>query len=620
MPLQNIPLLKSDFDICDWQQVIAQCDQKECRLYSRLFFEQAGKAEEAANTKAQEIFALLGGIASLNFTLDNKEAPFAPAVVWKDGSRSFIVDDLTDEHLKVLTEVIPQVTDPEMRARMTDVLWVKARNFRMACLAVDAYLASATALEKAEQWVQAVQRVERALQLAATLGKNNQYFPKTIQYIENFLDSYEGKVPLFFSVELMELLLAQRQGEPVKYAKLAELGAMQAEAEKNWHIARKYWEIWGKWLALTKDSDRKYASLEAIAETFVKEANEAAKVKPPRYMAVAMHMQSAIETLRKVPGMQARTKELHLLLLDYQEKIEINMGTISVPFDVTEFQERARELVKGKTLPQALQALAFIGSFPRVDTLRELVVASLKQFPFRSLASVVAINDSGKTVGKRPALIPTEEEVSEQAIQAEMFRNALFFQQMHMLGCVEPAREQINLEHAIRIRDLLPLVSSNPFVPSGREMIYARGLQAGLTGDPLVAAHLLLPQIENSIRTLLSRQGQIVSKLDNNGMQDEFDLNRIFYDYWDDLVHLLGEDLAFDLRGLLVERFGSNLRNEGAHGLMDYAAFFSPQVSYVWWLTLRLCFIVLIATSPQEAQQQDQGDQSHKQESQQQNE
>src|SRR5258708_3867212 len=101
MPLQNIPLLKSDFDACDWQRVITQSEQKECHLYSRLFFEEAGKAEEAGNTKAQEIFTILGGIASLIFTLDNKESPFAPAFVWKDGSRSFIVDDLTDEHYKV---------------------------------------------------------------------------------------------------------------------------------------------------------------------------------------------------------------------------------------------------------------------------------------------------------------------------------------------------------------------------------------------------------------------------------------------------------------------------------------------------------------------------------------
>ena len=611
MPLQNIPLSKSDFDGCAWQQVISQCDPKECHLYSRLFFEEAGKAEGAANVKAQEIFTLLGGITSLIFSLENKESPLAPMFVWKDGSRSLIVDDLTDEHLKVLTEVVPEVADPELQARIADVLWIRTRNFRMAGLAVDAYLKAATILEHPEQWAQAEERVERAMQLASTLGKKNQYFPKVIEHIEHVLEKYKGEDTSFLSAKLMELLLTQKRGEPEiyaeKYAQYAEKAAKRAEAEGNGYKARTYWEIWGKWLALTNDTTRKHASAEAITETFLKDAEAAAKESPPRYMAAAMHVQSAIEALRKVPGMQARIKELHLTLLSYQEKMGTQMGRIEVPFDVTEMQEKARAQVTGKPLQQALWELALMGSSPRVDTLRSQVVQTAKQFPFRSLVTVAAVNESGKTVGRRPAMLLTEEEKFEQAVRAEMFRQAILYQQVHILGHVEAAREQINLEHAIRIHDLLPLVSNNPFVPPGREMIYARGLYAGLTGDALVAAHLLIPQIENSIRTLLVRAGQITSKLDDSGMQDEFDLNRIFYDYWDDLVNIFGEDTAFDLRGLLVERFGSNLRNEEAHGLMNYAAFFSPQVVYVWWLTLRICLtVLLIAASSQEPEQQDQ--------------
>jgi hypothetical protein len=121
-------------------------------------------------------------------------------------------------------------------------------------------------------------------------------------------------------------------------------------------------------------------------------------------------------------------------------------------------------------------------------------------------------------------------------------------------------------------------------------MIYARGLHAGLTGDFLVATHLLAPQLENSIRYLLSQEDTIVSKLTSQGIQDERDLNTLFKEYRTELIALFGKDLAFDLEGLLVEHFGSNLRNEIAHGLMSYDKFISLQSSYLWWLTLRLCF------------------------------
>lgn len=64
--------------------------------------------------------------------------------------------------------------------------------------------------------------------------------------------------------------------------------------------------------------------------------------------------------------------------------------------------------------------------------------------------------------------------------------------------------------------------------------------------------------------------------------------------------------ITIRLFAVLVERFGSNLRNEEAHGLMNYEEFFAPQISYVWWLALRLCCTVLIAVTPQVEEDQQQ--------------
>jgi len=153
-----------------------------------------------------------------------------------------------------------------------------------------------------------------------------------------------------------------------------------------------------------------------------------------------------------------------------------------------------------------------------------------------------------------------------------------------------------SIEHRIRIEDVLPFVANNPFVPQGREYIYARGLHAGFTGDFLVAAHLLLPQVENSIRHLLYQQGHVVSNLTSHDIQNELDLNTVYDKFRKELTAILGEDIAFDLEGLLIERFGSNLRNETAHGLMNHDQFFSGSVVYFWWLTLHLCVLYHLIT------------------------
>jgi hypothetical protein len=195
-------------------------------------------------------------------------------------------------------------------------------------------------------------------------------------------------------------------------------------------------------------------------------------------------------------------------------------------------------------------------------------------------------------LARKPSFFSDDPEEVERAIRAEMLSQANQNRQTYAVAFIRPAWRQIHLDHDVRLRDLLPVVLNNPFVPEGHEHIYAQGLLAGLKGDFLTATHLLIPQLENSISHILSRSGVIVSKLDSFGTQEGKDLGALLYE--PRLEGLLGEDLVFDLQGLLVERFGTNLRNTIAHGLMGDDEFASPTVLYLWWLVLRICLIFVL--------------------------
>ena len=99
----------------------------------------------------------------------------------------------------------------------------------------------------------------------------------------------------------------------------------------------------------------------------------------------------------------------------------------------------------------------------------------------------------------------------------------------------------------------------------------------------MIALHLLIPQLKHSLRYVLETQGVVTSGLDNE-IQREFDLNTLLGNsqYSGPLSAIFGEDFIFDLRGLLVERFGANLRNEMAHGLLDYSQLSLSTSRYVW--------------------------------------
>lgn len=393
----------------------------------------------------------------------------------------------------------------------------------------------------------------------------------------------------------MELLQGHRKGSPTKYAEMTGTAALQAEAEHDWNRSRAYWEVKAGWHALGNDSDKGADALISAAETYVKDATDFISQTPPSYISASAQIQRAILALRRVAGTNSRVDSLHKLLLDYEEKTNQEMKSSGQSIDFGRYIDVTRGQITGKVFSEALLTLAFMVPHPSVEELRSQVLEHTEDYSFRDLLCVVeVVNERGKVVGRKPSFVSGDPLEVEKAIQAEMFSNAKKVQWMYAHAFIDPARIQISLEHReVRLRDFMSMVTHNPFVPEGREEMYARGLYAGLKGDFMTAIHLLLPQLENSIRHELELQNLIVSGLDQSNIQKEYDLNKLFEIYFLQLVSIFGEDLTFDLRGLLIERFGSNLRNRMAHGLISAQEFSSPNMNYVWWLALRLCLVPL---------------------------
>ena len=131
-------------------------------------------------------------------------------------------------------------------------------------------------------------------------------------------------------------------------------------------------------------------------------------------------------------------------------------------------------------------------------------------------------------------------------------------------------------------------------MPPGRERIFSQGLYAGFGQDFLTAVHLLVPQIENSLRHLMKTRDIITTKLDHSGIQRQIDLNELVVD--PRLSGIVSEDILFQLRCVLTDNRGPNLRNQLAHGMLDDGAFFSVDGVYVWWLILVLCIFSPVVT------------------------
>jgi len=128
----------------------------------------------------------------------------------------------------------------------------------------------------------------------------------------------------------------------------------------------------------------------------------------------------------------------------------------------------------------------------------------------------------------------------------------------------------------------------SPVVPHGREGIVGKGLFAGFEKDFVTATHLLVPQVEHVVRWHLKARNVKTTVLDANGIENEVGLSSLLD--LSEVEEIFGKDLTFELKALFADPFGPNLRNEVAHGLLEYDAAQSVYAIYAWWFFFRLVF------------------------------
>ena len=595
----NFSVTHEDFQNYSWQEVIETAERKQCHNYYGLFFGKAAELEKAGDERGCRVFRFLGAITSLHSRYDNQDEPYGP--LWTEHTRrSTIVDDFADQDLEVLRKLLLETRDADLKARFADLLWVVKRDHQAAKESVYAFIESAKQNEDLEHWPIFYPAIQRSVQIANMLGRNNAPFIDAVAYVETLLDKYTATDTGLGSFKLFELLLDFEVGDSAKYIPLCESLALRTATNKNPLFARNYWDAKQRWHLKSKDSEGAKQARIRAAETYVDEAELALQRPTPSYSVAASFLAQAVEALRRANEDEKRIQELHQRLLAYQKQSLSELKPMSHSTDISEMVKAATSGVKGKNLREAVFCLATLFPPTNVSALKKQVEENAQQFPMSHLFSAVFLDDEGRVTAHKPGMLSTNKEQLEIATEAEMFNNLRTIHwPLSVQGLIEPARWQIEQEHHPQVRDLAFVVVDNPFVPPGREGIFARGLQAGFSGNWLIAAHLLVPQIENSIRYVLAQRGVIVSKLNTGGVQEVRHLDTLLK--LPETIETFSPNAVFDLRGLLVEKFGCNLRNRLTHGLMHVGHFYSTESVYVWWLVLRLCCVPLIFQERQAA-------------------
>ena len=572
---KELVLTVEDFSSCGWKTVLAEADRKD---YFSMFSAFSAAAKQATDENRQthsKALRLLAKACSMILSPNSLNEPFKPST------------DLSETDIAFFAEIADTIDDPWLKARLADLVWLKQSEFRFALMAIDAYraipLSSETGLRDGDKcW-------ERAIVLSLMLRGGAR--DRLAQIEASIIDIFKMGGEDFFCLWLAELLKSKGLGKDHSTMIAEKLESLGREFKKknDFNKAGQYFQVSADWFEMSADTAKSAEMKVEWAETSVKKATA------DRGSLVAVHFyDQAIQIYRSIPhserakyGVNERIAELRAHLSESGEQSLDEMGVISTPkMDISQIVEDARNAVKGKDLLEALKAFVNLDRGVNVKDLRERVIKR-SQNSISALFSSVSMSQDGRVISKHPGInvSPDDDEIG---IRSQMIQDYQIAVSLVVQWCIWPALEILLLEHRLQEADFINLARQSPIVPIGRERLFGKALYAGYDRDFVTALHILVPQIEHMVRLHLKARGVSTTNRNSNGIENENGLSTLM-----DLPEtkkIFGENLSFEIKALFCDPVGANLRNELAHGLIDYEACYSPYSIYAWWLGLQLVF------------------------------
>jgi hypothetical protein len=567
-------------------ELVANVEVRECSAYSG---ELSEVAKEEGRWRADQLECLHFAEQVLEMMLQSGDSsePYGPMLVIL-GKRSSIPADFPKENLVALEPWAMALKDPELKARFLDVLWLQTKSYRAAQCAVEAYVATALRLANPNDWPGCLERFERAARLATQLGKGSiDLKTMVLAEVENLVHLYGGVDSSYFCLKLIRLLIEFSYGDPREFARMALASADVAKNSRDFCRAKDHQQLAADCFRVANDAAAEAQASKQAAECLVLES-EVALGQPGRgAMAAAKILSDAIQAMRQVHGGKERAAELHERLLAVQAQALTEFRLESTNFDGTELLQQALDAVRGKCLTDAIVVLCSMTRPQTVEKLIDEVHAAARVAILGNFFTSEVVNSRGRVVARIPGLEGGGRDITNPALRWRMFQTARIRRGVVVQAMLNHAVDEVAAEHAPNRQDIIDLIRYSPWIPPGHTESIARALLAGFHGDMLVAAHMVIPQLEALVRQVVDSNGGTTSMLDPMGVQQERPLSQLLET--NEANQAFGADGVFEMQDLLIDPLGANLRNELAHGLMNDGSLFCSDVIYAWGLLLKFC-------------------------------
>lgn len=530
---------------------------------------------DGANNKGAEY--LLSCITTMMLDPTDTRTPFKPFLDFGE-SRSTSIGDFNNKTFFCMAALTSNICNHDLRARVSDLVWCrKAGGLEQAHLAVSAYIESAKLLLLNNEPFEAISRVERALRLSFTLRKTTgSNYGAVTNYISELL-----ALPNLVEQPIQIIRLACEFGikdDNLLYAKAVDI-ADSLFKTKDFRRAVMALEVAQTCAASMKDKEKEYSAIKLISFYHETEADYS---DSPISVGCLM---SALTAIRRTPNSKPKQNELFTKIRSHQRELKYHMHEfVTSSRDISSEVARSKKIAIGQDIYDCIFRLALCVTAPtNINKLRLTVEKTMRNSIFADLGAD-QIDHEGITVAKIPGL-GSKEDTDNAAIENHLMTILRADHTLAARAYILPATEEISNNFYFDKEVWTPFITNNPFIPSDHREYFARGLTAGMHGDFLTSSHLLIPQIENSLRYALEGMEEESTRIHGDGDQERDGLKSLLDN--DLLINEFG-DLLYHLKAILIDKVYGDLRNQVSHGYISSTQINSEASITLWWLVLRI--------------------------------
>ncbi|WP_323593578.1 DUF4209 domain-containing protein [Aliarcobacter butzleri] len=582
----DLEVTLEDFKNSNYKEVLKKASREGLSYYHTVLSCEARDQIEQGNEKLGKIFWLLADISSYMIHPENSQELFSPYVIMQ-GKRSAVPEDFNESDLIFFENILEACSDFRLKARIADTLWYLKRGFPFVKIAIENYMK--LPLDPDNLHVDTKNSFERAIRISISTKQND-----LLEVIQNLLIQtfHKSKVEdNFHCNHLNDLLLIANINidSNLNIIQKLEEFAQAFEDRGDWRTAREYYQSAKQWFKKLSDIHNINRTTTKVAETFVSEAES----RKDSQMVAAKFYENAIQEYRSIPNTQranfnvdSRIEEIYQSMVSSNKLVHGELQKLETEgIDISKLINNSIERIENKNFEEALIIFANITTNPKYESIKNSSKKILESTSISRLFDCTHYSSDGRVIGITKGGLDNSESYNQQ-LESQMRQQYSIELGLIIQGSVIPAFEQLTKDHAFRKEYLVSLCSNSSIVPRDRSLIWAEGLYFGFERNFLVSTHLLIPQIEHLIRVILKQENIQTTVLDAQGIETEKGLSKLFEEQ--KLNVLIGMDLLFDLKSLLTDNMGYNLRNNIAHGLSEHGTFRSLESVYLWWLCFKL--------------------------------